>query len=62
MIPKEERVANDDWEAIKILLDAHPSLKQRVLHKLREMKAKKIDKDRRTKDGQVRKTSKKAEG
>ena len=34
----KERGANDDWEALKIILDELPSLKQRVLHRLRELK------------------------
>ena len=33
--------ARDDWEALKIVLDSLPSLKQRVLHKLRELRNKK---------------------
>ncbi len=33
--------ARDDWEALKIVLDRLPSLKQRVLHRLRELKNKK---------------------
>ncbi len=33
----KERGAKDDWEALKIILDNLPSLKQRVLHKLREL-------------------------
>ncbi len=33
----KERGAKDDWEALKIILDGLPSLKQRVLHKLREL-------------------------
>ena len=37
--------AKDDWEALKILLDGMPSLKQRVLHKLRELKARGSDAD-----------------
>lgn len=35
---KVERGSKDDWEAIKIILDQHPSLKQRVLHKIRAIK------------------------
>lgn len=35
-----ERGASDDWEAIKLILDGLPSLKQRVLHKLRALKNK----------------------
>ena len=33
-----ERKGFDDWEVIKIVLDQNPSLKSRVLQKLREMK------------------------
>ncbi|MBI2603123.1 MAG: hypothetical protein HYW48_08705 [Deltaproteobacteria bacterium] len=33
-----ERKGFDDWEVIKIILDQNPSLKSRVLQKLREMK------------------------
>ncbi|MCB9228477.1 MAG: hypothetical protein H6618_02610 [Deltaproteobacteria bacterium] len=36
-----DKEARDDWEALKILLDSMPSLKQRVLHKLRELKNRK---------------------
>jgi len=40
-----DRGAKDDWEALKIVLDELPSLKQRVLHKLRELKKRKSDGD-----------------
>lgn len=30
--------AKDDWESIKLILEGMPSLKQRVLHKIREFK------------------------
>lgn len=33
-----DRKGFDDWEVIKIVLDQNPSLKSRVLQKLREMK------------------------
>lgn len=33
-----DRGAKDDWEAIKIVLDSLPSLKQRVLHHIRSMR------------------------
>ena len=33
-----ERKGFDDWEVIKIVFDQNPSLKSRVLQKLREMK------------------------
>lgn len=35
------RGAKDDWEALKIVLEDLPSLRQRVLHKLRDLKNKK---------------------
>lgn len=33
-----DRGAKDDWEAIKIVLDSLPSLKQRVLYHIRAMR------------------------
>ena len=41
--PTLDRGANDDWEALKLLLDDHPSLKQRVIHKMRELMKKSDD-------------------
>lgn len=40
-----DRGAKDDWEALKVVLDELPSLKQRVLHKLRELQKRKTDAD-----------------
>lgn len=37
---KDDRGAKDDWEALKIVLDQTPSLKQRVLYKIRQMRNK----------------------
>lgn len=36
---KSERGSRDEWEAIKIILDEQPSLKRRVLQKIRSIKA-----------------------
>ena len=55
---KEGNGARDDWEALKIVLDSLPSLKQRVLHKLRELRARK---DKVTKTARVEKTPEKKE-
>ena len=37
-IKAKERGAKDDWEALKIVLDQNPALKQRVLHKMRDLR------------------------
>ncbi len=37
------RGAKDDWEAIKLILDDLPSLKQRVLFRIRELRKVPID-------------------
>lgn len=44
-VQEKSRGASDDFEAIKILLDSMPSLKQRVLHKLRELQNKEKEKE-----------------
>lgn len=35
-----DRGAKDDWEAVKLILDENPGLKNRVLFKLRELRKK----------------------
>jgi hypothetical protein len=34
---EKDRGAKDDWEALKLVLDEHPALKQRVIHKLKSL-------------------------
>lgn len=38
-----DRGASDDWEAIKLVLEGLPALKQRVLHRIRSMKNKQAE-------------------
>ena len=38
-----DRGAADDWEAVKMVLEGLPALKQRVLHRIRTMKNKQQD-------------------
>jgi hypothetical protein len=34
----KDRGARDDWEALQIVLQNHPTLRMRVLHRLRALK------------------------
>lgn len=43
---KKERGSKDDWEALAIIMDEMPSLKQRVLHKIREIKRDRKNKEK----------------
>ena len=40
---EHDRGAKDDWEAIKLVLDEHPSLKQRVLYHIRAMQSQRVE-------------------
>lgn len=44
---KKERGSKDDWEALKIVLDELPALKQRVLHRMRALIKKNEEADKK---------------
>jgi hypothetical protein len=39
----QDRGARDDWEAIKLVIEAFPNLKQRVLRRISELRNRKRD-------------------
>jgi hypothetical protein len=42
-LSKESNRGDNDWEILKMILDANPALKQRVLYKLKSLRAKTAD-------------------